>query len=102
MNPRDILKKALEDPPLEIEILTPTVYTKIALIICDLPEESLISEWFHNLLSEAKYEYHIHTGRTTNNLRDLYIRGVRGGNPRLVKLYTKKDLYDLIREPSTV
>ena len=60
-----------------------------------MPEHSYMSEWLHTL-GGVKYEYHMHRADIANALKKLYNQGVRGGNPRLTGMYSKRDLYEII------
>lgn len=91
MNPREIFRRALEDPRLEILVLAPPVYETVARIAADLPEGACVSEWRHTLV-EVSYEYHIHGKETATALNDLIRRGIHGGHPKLVRMYTPLEL----------
>ena len=95
MKPREVFKTALQDPRLEIELLIPEEYITVKETLDNLPDNILISEWLHTL-AYGKYEYHIHNGETAINLKHLYSNGARAGNPRLIRLYSKKDLINII------
>jgi len=66
----------------------------VEYILANLPDNILVSEWLHTL-GYAKYEYHIHIGETADNLKKLYEQDVRVGNPKLLRLYSKKELKDI-------
>ena len=59
-------------------------------------EDEYISEWKH-MIGEVGYEYHVHQQETGRILRSLLEQGMQGGNPRLIKVYSKRELADLIR-----
>ena len=101
MTIREILKKALRDPKLIVAAIIPEEYGKIRGTLDTLPDDVLISEWMHHL-AYGSYEYHIHNGENASKIKELYDSGVRGGNPKLLRLYSKKDLRELIQERSTV
>ncbi|HLC73106.1 MAG TPA: hypothetical protein VJH20_00545 [Candidatus Nanoarchaeia archaeon] len=94
MKLREMLKKALQDPELKIEAIIPEEYAKLDDFLANLPDNILVSEWLHTL-GYAKYEYHIHIGETADNLKKLYEQDVRVGNPKLLRLYSKKELKDI-------
>ncbi len=97
MNALELLKKALQDPLLEIEVLIPEAYPKVASVLARLPEIACVSEWFHTL-GTARYEYHVHAGEFAAELMRAYADGARAGNPKLVHVYSKQDLELLVRE----
>ena len=99
MNSRELFKKALQDKKLNIEAINPNEYGRIERAIEKLPNDVIISEWLHTQ-GLAQYEYHIHIGEVANNLEKLYALGIKGGNPKLLRLYSKRDLKDFIQEPS--
>lgn len=101
MDIRKILKRALHDPRLNIEAIMPEEFTKISTSIKGLSDQTIISEWLHTL-GFAQYEYHIHEEKVAGDLQRLYSQGIRGGNPRLLRLYSKNDLKKIIRESSVV
>lgn len=101
MAPRETFKTALADLRLDIEVLIPDNYPKVAATLRSLPEDIVISEWRH-VLGGIKYEYHVHTGQTAAELKRIYDEGQRGGNPKLVNVYTKAELENIVQAPSAV
>lgn len=98
MNARQIFKRALKDPILEgIDYINQLNLIRIVDTIKKLPEGAYISEWKHSL-RKAQYEHHIHTDGIKDRLIKLYSDNVRGGNPKLLNLYSKKELEDIIQE----
>ena len=97
MNTRETLKKALDDPKLEIDVLDSSNYEDALSKISNLPEGSCITEWKHTM-GCVEYEYHIHINGVAKDVTDLYAKGFRGGHPRLVDLYSKQKLEMLIQE----
>lgn len=95
MDNRAILKKALEDPQLEITVLNASTYKSILPMIRNLPEGSCVSEWKHSL-GYLRYEYHTHNGDFANEIIELYKLGINGGNPKLIKVYSKQEFEKLI------
>ena len=97
METRKFLRRALQDPKLNIEVIIPREYLNIERALAKLPDDVLISEWLHTM-GTAKYEYHIHREpQIKTQLSELYGKDIRGGNPKLVNLYSKKGLLALIK-----
>lgn len=90
------LKSRLGDPSLDIPVLHADYFPRLEALLLKMPQEVVISEWKHTM-GEAAYEYHVHTGNHASKLVALYKKGVRGGNPKLVALYTKSQLEKLIQ-----
>lgn len=86
MSIRDTIRCALKDPVLEVE--NNNFSAAVRGMLDDLSPESCISEWRHSL-GEARYEYHVHRDDT---LKQVYVKGVVGGNPRLIKIYSYDEL----------
>ncbi len=83
-----VLKKALKDPVVE--------FGPFGLVAKIKPNEcACISEWRHGL-GEIKYIYHIHKGDFAIKLQEAYNNGYKGGNPKLIDIYTRKDLEDIV------
>ena len=96
MNLREIYKEALKDPSFKIDAVLPSQYGNIEKMLGKIAEDEYISEWKHTA-GEISYEYHIHQQETGHILQNLLEQGMRGGNPRLTKVYSKKDLIDLVQ-----
>ncbi len=99
MTPREIYKKALIDPRLEIELIAPAHYAELAKLLEKLPPTADISEWSH--MHGAGYEYHYHINGVGSQLRKLIGDEKRGGNPKLVKIYSRRELETIIQENQT-
>ena len=98
IDPIETLKAALTDPQIDIDHIGPSYYDQLAKIISQLPTGSIISEWKHKF-GGIKYEYHAHTNGIRGQLQIVYEKGIRGGNPQLIKLYSLSDLEKLIQQP---
>ena len=97
MNPREVLKKALEDPLIDIEYIGPLNHSSMSAIMNGIPEKACISEWKHSV-GKVRYEHHIHTNSITDQLRELYANGTTGGNPKITHLYSMGELKEIIRQ----
>ena len=91
MNARQIFKKALKDPALKgIDYISSSNLKKIVdSITKSLKDDYVISEWKHTL-GNVRYEYHVHTDGIKYGLIKLYLKNIRGGNPKLVNFYSKR------------
>jgi len=94
MNSREIFRKALNDPCLEIKVVMPSEYDKLAHLLKEIPKEAYISEWRHSM-GEVRYEYHVHSGDTAERLLELFHDGQRAGNPKLIKIFSYNNLVDI-------
>lgn len=101
MNAREILRKALEDPRLEITAVMPSEYGRLAKIVSHLTEDAFVSEWRHSLV-EVSYEYHVHGKEAALVLNGLIRKGIHGGHPRLIRLYSQPELVELTQAASKV
>ena len=96
MNPREIYKRALKDPSFNIDAILPSQYGNIEKMLEKTAEDECISEWKHGM-GKVGYEYHIHQQEIGCILQSLLEQGIQGGNPKLIKVYSKKELVDLIQ-----
>ncbi len=76
MNTRELLQKALNDPVLEIEVLTPDNYQQIKSVVSELSECVCISEWMHKS-GMARYEYHVHRSQINKEFMEYMLRNIR-------------------------
>ena len=96
-NPRQVFKKALQDPKiLRLTCFTPKNFYILENIIKKRKDDFYISEWKHNI--NGKYEYHIHTNGILKDLKRLYNNNICGGNPKLIGIYSKNKLKQLINK----
>jgi hypothetical protein len=94
MEERQLYRKALEDPTLDIECIIPKFYSRLRELVAQLPAHSVVSEWSYG----GRYEYHVHQSDVGASLRDLFDQGHRAGNPRLIQVYSIEKLMDLTQE----
>ena len=90
-DPIDILKAALLDPLVAIDYVGLPNKEQIAAAIRTLPRDALISEWVHKQ-GGIRYEYHSHTNRIKEPLKQVYDKGIKGGNPWFSCLYPVSEL----------
>lgn len=95
MTPREIFKRALKDPKIDIDVIALSRVAQIEKIIKELTEGGYVSEWRHTL-GEVEYEYHMHSAAFGETLKGLYDKGVRGGNGKLTNVYSRSDLEEII------
>jgi hypothetical protein len=96
MNSRTILKEALKDPRLNIDVLGPSTCDTA---LQEMQHASYLSEWRHTQ-GRVSYEYHMHLEEKGLSLKALYDKEIKGGNPKLVRVYAKNDLESFIQVPS--
>jgi len=90
------LRSALKDPVISnLDCICPSNKQVLEDIVSHLPDNAIISEWKYTI-GNVKYLYHIHTNGINKKLNEAYINNVRGGNPKLTKIYSKKELKKII------
>ncbi|VVB81771.1 Uncharacterised protein [uncultured archaeon] len=96
MTDYDTLLIALKAPVLPITILGPAE----ARAQLANPEVKYVSEWKH-VVGTVRYEYRLH-GDEGELLKALHKRGVRGGNPWLTNVSSRKELEAIAWEETCV
>ncbi len=96
MNPLDTLRAALKDPHIRIDVISAPHAEEIARLVGELSPDEYVSEWRHNLWA-VRYEYHRHESSVALALKQLYDSGVYGGNPKLIRIYSRSDLERIIQ-----
>ena len=94
-----ILKKALEDPKIEdLDSISSDASSRLAEIVNELPNGGCISEWRYGL-GQIKYEYRLHKNGISDQLKEAFKKGVRGGGPRrLTAVYCKQEIRKIIQK----
>ena len=91
-----VLKSALKEPIISnLDCICPSNKQVLENIINNLPDNPIISEWKYTI-GNVNYFYHIHTNGINKKLTEAYNNSVRGGNPTLIHLYSKKELQKII------
>jgi len=92
-----ILKRALEDKLIpDIDIITKDNPEVIKNLLDKYPKSKYFSEWRYEMVGNLRYKYRSHSDSVGKNLMVLYSEGTTSNLPRLTKVYTRKELSNLI------